>query len=326
VTHPPYRDGSPLSPPPIPDGQPVAYPPPGPRSPGRPHVRSRPALHLALLGITAVTLAITGGGFWGPLLPEPLDWINPRALLRAAVGGIPYAFWVLLILGAHEMGHYLACRYYGIPATLPFFVPGIPPLGSFGAVIRIRGIIPNRKALFDVAAAGPIAGFVIAFPLLLVEFLSAEAIVPPDGPGLALGSPMAIYFLHSFVPEGMTLRIDSVFVAGWVGMLVTSLNLFPVGQLDGGHAAYAVSRTLHRWLSRLTVLALFVFITLLWLGLGQAPAYTLWLAILLWMRDRHPRLLDESTPLGTGRKIVAVLLLAIFLLSFIPIPLSFIDG
>jgi membrane-associated protease RseP (regulator of RpoE activity) len=323
VTYPPNRDGSSFTSPPIQGGQSATYPPPFPRAP---RVRSRPLLHLTLLGFTVITLAITGGGWWELMLPQPIDWITPSALFRAAIAGIPYAFWVLLILGAHEMGHYLACRHYGIPATLPFFVPGIPPLGSFGAVIRIRGIIPNRKALFDVAAAGPIAGFAIAFPLLLVQFLSAEAVVPMDEPGLRLGSPLALYFLRSAVPEGMTLRVDSVFVAGWVGMLVTSLNLFPVGQLDGGHAAYAVSRRLHRWLSRVTVLGLFLFVALQWFGLGQAPAYTLWLVILLWMRDRHPRLLDESTPLGPGRKLVAILLAAIFLLSFIPIPLSFVGG
>lgn len=294
---------------------------PQPRPP-----RTRPALHLGLLAATALTLAFAGGVFWEGLLSHWGDLFHPARLLRMMAAGLPYAFWVLVILGAHEMGHYLACRRYGIPATLPFFVPGPPPLGSFGAVIRIRGAIPDRKALFDVAAAGPLAGFAVALPVLLWGFFTAEPYPGTLEGGSFLGPPLVLSALEPFLLERGALRLNSLFGAGWVGMLVTSLNLFPVGQLDGGHAAYAVSRRLHRLLARFTLGAMFALLLYHVLVIGQAPAYLVWFAILLWMRDRHPRLRDESSPLGAGRKIVALLLLLIFLMAFIPIPFLFVDG
>jgi len=268
-----------------------------------------------------LTLAFAGGVFWEGLLESLADLLDPARVLHAMAAGLPYAFWALLILGAHEMGHYLACRHYGIPATLPFFIPGPPPLGSFGAVIRIRGAIPDRKALFDVAAAGPLAGFAIALPVLLWGYLTAEPLPGPAEGGTFLGPPLVLISAGPFLAARGALQLNGLFGAGWVGMLVTSLNLFPVGQLDGGHAAYAVSRRLHRVLARLTLAGMFALLLFHVLVIGQAPAYLLWFAVLLWMRDRHPRLLDESVPLGAGRKCLAVLLLLVFLMSFIPIPL-----
>jgi membrane-associated protease RseP (regulator of RpoE activity) len=291
----------------------------------------RPRVHLALLALTFVSLALSGGLIWEGGIAElqsDLDLLRPRILWSNFVGGLTYAFWVLAILGAHEMGHYVACRYYGIPATLPFFIPGIPPLGSFGAVIRIRGRIPHRKALFDVAAAGPIAGFLVTLPALILGLLTVEPVEPIPGAegGLYLGQPVAVaLILPVFLGGAEHFHVNSLFVAGWVGMLVTSLNLFPVGQLDGGHAAYAFSRRVHRFLSRATLLALMVFIVLQLLD-GQFPAYIVWFAILLVMRDRHPRLLEESTSLGAGRRLLAILLLLLFVLCFIAVPFSFIDA
>jgi membrane-associated protease RseP (regulator of RpoE activity) len=282
-----------------------------------------------MLPITVFTLALAGGYFWAADVEalEAASRISPWHLLeQLLVDGAPYAFWVLLILGSHEMGHYLACRYYRIPATLPFFIPGPPPIGSFGAVIRIRGAIPHRRALFDVAAAGPIAGFLVALPVLTWGLLAAEPFVPAPGADPALeahiGPPVALVLLQSLLPPG-AIESNALLGAGWVGMLVTSLNLFPIGQLDGGHAAYAVARRLHRLASRLTLIALFTLIVAQIYWLEQFPAYLLWFAILLWMRDRHPRLIDESGSLGAGRKLVAIALLLIFLISFIPVPFFF---
>lgn len=299
---------------------------PRPVQPRRPP-RSRPGLHLALLAATTLSAAYAGGAFWLGMLSDWSDLFDPALIARTIAAGLPYAFWVLLILGAHEMGHYLACRRYGIPATLPFFIPGPPPLGSFGAVIRIRGAIPDRKALFDVAAAGPLAGFAIALPLLLWGFFTAEQLPgPPGGDGTYLGPPVVLSLVRRFVVDPGSIQVGSAFGAGWVGMLVTSLNLFPVGQLDGGHAAYAVSRRLHALLARLTLGVMFALVLYHVFVIRQAPAYLVWFAVLLWMRDRHPRLRDETSPLGPGRKIVALLLLLIFLLSFIPIPLLLVGG
>jgi membrane-associated protease RseP (regulator of RpoE activity) len=280
-----------------------------------------------MIPLTLVSLGLAGGLVWvQSATAEELEAFvtgpfSSGLFWPLVVDGLPYALWVLLILGCHEMGHYLACRWYGIPATLPFFIPGPPPLGSFGAVIRIRGAIPHRRALFDVAAAGPIAGFAVALPVLLVGIVGAEAVPPADaslGEG-AFGPPMLLLLLRDLIPEGGA-RANALIGAGWVGMLVTSLNLFPVGQLDGGHAAYAVSRRLHRVLARLTLAGMLVLILGHIYWLRQFPAYLLWFGILLWMRDRHPRLVDEISPLGAGRFLVAGLLLIIFLLSFIPVP------
>jgi len=273
-----------------------------------------------------VTLAFAGGAHWEGRIAYLSELLDPVLLARAMVAGLPYAFCVLLILGAHEMGHYLACRYHGIPASLPFFVPGPPPLGSFGALIRIRGAIPDRKALFDVAAAGPLAGFAVALPVLLWGFLTAEPLLEPARGGTYLGPPLLVLLLDRLLLDPGPLQVGSLFGAGWVGMLVTSLNLFPVGQLDGGHAAYAVSRRLHGLLARFTLGAMFALLLYHVLVIGQAPAYLIWFAVLLWMRDRHPRLRDEASPLGAGRKLVALLLLLIFLMSFIPIPFLFLEG
>ena len=293
----------------------------------------RALLHLLLFASTALTLAITGGLFWEGLTPEPPTLaaaLTPRFLLSAMAAGLPYALAVLAILGAHEMGHYVACRVYGIPATLPFFLPGIPPLGSFGALIRIRGPIPDRRALFDVAAAGPIAGFVVALPILVYGVATAGT-YPIDGAetpraGVYLGAPALIQLLRFVLHGDLGLTMNALAGAGWVGMLVTSLNLFPVGQLDGGHAVYALSRRLHRFVAFLTLGALAALIVGQYVGDGRLPPYLLWFAILLWMRDRHPRLVDESRSLGPGRIAVALLLLAIFVLAFIPVPLMIVEG
>ena len=267
--------------------------------------------------VPATFFTLTLAGLWWEDPPDPEGESTWRF-------GLPYAWWVMAILGSHEMGHYVACRFHRVRATLPFFIPGIPPIGSFGAVIRIRARIPDRRALFDIAAAGPIAGFAVALPVLLVGFLVAEPFDPGDlEGGWSVGPPLLVWFLGDLLVEG-TIRTNHLIGAGWVGMLVTSLNLFPVGQLDGGHIAYALSRRMHRLLARLSLVGLFSLIVFQVVFLGQAPAYVLWFGILLWMRDRHPRLIDErNVGITRGRKFVALVLLAILLLSFIPVPFIF---
>jgi len=275
---------------------------------------------------TFFTLAVAGGFFWEGVEPEAQSLRDlPEILWSFFVGGLRYAIWVFLILGFHEMGHYWACRFYRIPVTLPFFLPGIPPFGSFGAVIRIRGPIPHRRALFDIAAAGPIAGFLVALPVLVVGLLQAEPFVPEPGENangtFSLGEPVALVMLARLLSLAADLEVNSLIGAGWVGLLVTSLNLFPVGQLDGGHAAYAFSRRLHRALARATLVLLLGVVLIQIVIYSQFPPYLIWFAVLLWMRDRHPTLLDESTPLGPGRKIVALCLALIFVLSFTLMPI-----
>jgi membrane-associated protease RseP (regulator of RpoE activity) len=291
-----------------------------PSAPPTPRLRR---LHVTLFAATYLSLAFTGGAFWEEALLSWSDLLSPAIFLDVMMSGLPYATYVVLILGAHEMGHYLACRRYAIPATLPFFIPGLPPLGSFGAVIRIKGIIPNRKALFDVAAAGPIAGFSIALPLLIAGVVRAEPFVPsPEVEGVAtgLGPPLVLFLVQPLIEQNAAMHVNSMFGAGWVGMLVTSLNLFPVGQLDGGHAAYAISRRLHRFTAIFAIAGLLALIMIQIVAFWQFPAYLAWFVILLWMRDRHPRLSDERSGIGVGRILLALVLALLFLLSFIPVP------
>ena len=285
--------------------------PPPPAPPPR---TSRPLLHVGLFLATAVTATAAGAGFG----LAPIE-----VVLSSLDRGLTYAACLLAILGAHEMGHYLACRYYGIRATLPYFIPGVPFVGTFGAVIRIRSPIPSRRALFDVAAAGPIAGFVVALPIFLVGLWQATPTELPPGV-MILGRPVLRTLLGPVFHDGYTgsLQVGPLYLAGWVGMLVTALNLFPVGQLDGGHVAYSFSRRLHRRMAFSTIAVMFGLIAWQVFFARSGPAYLLWFAILIWMRDRHPRLIDETDRLSPGRRALAVVLAIVFLLSFMSAPIS----
>lgn len=287
--------------------------PVGRESPPRPRA-SRPWLHAGLLVATFVSLAVC----WSLLFEQAPLW---RIDL-----GLAYALPVLAILGAHEMGHYVACRIHGVRATLPYFLPGVP-LGTFGAVIRIRQRIPDRRALFDIAAAGPIAGFVVALPLFVHGIATAHWSPPPTVeapplPSIHFGSSILSVALRAWLhPLPGSLSVGPTYVAAWFGMLVTSMNLFPVGQLDGGHAAYAVSRRLHRFLAWGTILG-----TLTWVGASmlvrmEPSPYVLWCGILLFLRARHPPLVDPYVPLGRRRRLVAAGLLVLFVITFMPIPI-----
>lgn len=286
--------------------------------------RRRAWLHGVLLLATFVTACMSGSWWWEDTSNVTGTWAELLSPSRLA-HGIPYALLLILILGAHEMGHYLACRYYRVPATLPFFIPGPPLLiGTFGAVIRIRGPIPSRRALFDIAAAGPIAGFIVALPVLIVGAARLVEVPPtPDLHGMFIGDPLvsiaAIRFFHG---SDASLQLNSIYGAAWVGMLVTSMNLFPVGQLDGGHAVFAISPRAHAVISWATIAGFAVWVIGQSVWTGMPSPYSLWLGILLILRGRHPRLLDEGEPLGWGRRAVAAFLLAILVLTFMGAPMG----
>jgi len=284
--------------------------------------RPRLWLHGGLLIATFLTATMAGSWIWEGTLDLDASWGALVDVSRLA-HGVTYASLLLLILGAHEMGHYIACRYYGVPATLPFFIPGPPMLiGTLGAVIRIRGAIPSRRALFDIAAAGPIAGFLVALPLLILGVANATVLpLTKDLHGLALGPPLSSWFLEHLLHGDAPLQVGSIYGAAWVGMLVTSMNLFPVGQLDGGHALFAISPRAHRVVSWVTIGGLAALVVAQSVADRTPSAYSLWLVILLGLRDRHPRLIEESEPLGPGRLAFAFALAVIFALSFIPSPL-----
>jgi membrane-associated protease RseP (regulator of RpoE activity) len=286
---------------------------------GPPSGSGRPFLHLALFLATLLTTLIAGAILDADNgLSRAWEIVRHPALWLA---GAPYSFSVLAILLAHEMGHYLACRRYGIDASLPYFVPGIPILGTFGAFIRIRGRITTRNALFDIGVAGPLAGFLAALPFFLVGMSRSTVIPAPAAGGIDyyLGFPalfsLALPLFFPGIPVGSVLRLSPYLTAAWVGMLATSLNLLPAGQLDGGHICYAVSRKLHARVSRLTLIGVIL------LG-ALHRAWIVWAVVLLLLGDRHPPLLDDGEDLSRGRKLLAWAALIIFLLSFMPIPLE----
>ncbi len=253
----------------------------------------------------------------------PVAWVvhDPRVLLS----GIPFAGTLMLILLAHEMGHYLYCVRYGVNATLPFFIPAPTLIGTLGAFIRIKSPIRSRAALFDIGIAGPLAGFVVAsvtllFALTLSKPLTATAV----DSAIPIGYPLVFYIAHwvlahlgtngaGSLPLGMA-YLHPIALAAWVGMFATALNLLPGGQLDGGHIVYAVSPRAHRWTSRMAVVAL-VGMSWWWLG------WLVWAILLRISGARHPHVPLEPG-LTRGRRVLffaAVLMLA---LTFMRAPLQ----
>lgn len=233
------------------------------------------------------------------------------------VGGVSYSIAIMTILLAHEMGHFFASRWYGIPSTLPFFIPfPFSPFGTFGAIIKMRGIVINKKALFDIGAAGPLSGFIVAVPCVLIGMkLSVVGVATPNA--LRLGDPLLFKLLQWLVvelPPGREVFLHPIGYAGWVGLFVTALNLMPVGQLDGGHIIYAVFGEKSRWAYGFSIAVL------AGLALLYNPGWLVLIALLLIFGMRHPRPFDEQTPLDRKRKILAVVMLAIFVLSFTPTP------
>ena len=183
-------------------------------------------------------------------------------------------------------------------------------------------MIPSRKALFDIAAAGPIAGFLVALPLMIVGVANAKVLpATTESHGLSLGPPLMSLFFEHLMHGNAPLEVGSVYGAAWVGLLVTSMNLFPVGQLDGGHAWFAMSPATHRTASFTTIGAVALLVVAQTIVHRSPSAYWLWLLILIGLRNRHPRLIDESKPLGPGRIAIALALVLIFALTFIPAPL-----
>lgn len=286
--------------------------------------RKKTILHLALFLLTVYSTSIAGAMFdeYGFTFTALVHLILNPASLKA---GFPFSFWLIFILGAHEMGHYLACRKYGVPATLPFFIPGPTLFGTFGAVIRIRGIIPDRNVLFDIGIAGPAAGFLASIPALVLGLSQAAIVHAPLQEGDVLfGDSFLIWILEKFIfsesgPD-LVIAVNSVFYAGWAGLLATTMNLFPVGQLDGGHICYAISRKFHRILS---IAAIFMMAALVIYSLFEhgVSVWLLWLLILIIMGSRHPALLFEEKSLTRKRKLLSLLALIIFLLSFMPNPI-----
>jgi len=238
--------------------------------------------------------------------------------------GFWYSGTALAILGCHELGHYFACRYYDVDASLPFFIPVPTLFGTLGAFIKIKEPIPNKRMLFDIGIAGPIAGFLVAVPALFLGVaMSHVARVPPNFEGIEMGEPLlfkaASYLFWGAIPDGYSLNLHPMAFAAWFGLLVTALNLFPVGQLDGGHISYAVLGRKSTYVTLGTigvaiVLAFFSSSLIMWTGLM--------VVMLLMFGPRHPRVFDEHVPLDRTRLLLALFAVVMFALCFTPAPIE----
>jgi membrane-associated protease RseP (regulator of RpoE activity) len=280
-------------------------------------------LHALLFVLTLATTILAGAGHYGAFLSD-FGVRQIPATLGLLANGLWYSLTILAILGAHEMGHYLACRYYRVDATLPYFIPAPLLTGTFGAVIRIREPILSKRALFDIGIAGPIAGFLVAVPALFLGLLlSNTAPLPAHFSGLELGEPLLFRWGAQLVwgtpPAGETLNLHPMAFAAWFGFLATALNLFPIAQLDGGHISYAVFGRRSTTISyvMLAVAMILISVSLSWLF------WTLMIVVMLFLAGaRHPPVLDEDVPLDRGRVWLAVFALVMFILCFTPAPIE----
>ena len=287
------------------------------------HVQKRPATRYRSTRVNFILLLATIGTtvFAGMMHWAGYQGINPYTWEAVAYGTLFFAFPLLAILATHEFGHYFMARRHKVAASLPFFIPSFPPLGTFGAVISMRDPIPNRKALMDIGIAGPISGLLVAIPVTAIGlWLSAVGAQPiptdiAEGGGLAYFPPLLFQFLESLIPIPENVLSHPTAFAGWVGLFVTALNLIPAGQLDGGHVARALLGKNATYVSYASLAALFIF-GLLYFG---------WMIIallILLLGARHPPPLNDLTSLDTRRKIIGSSAAIMLILCFVVVPVD----
>ena len=323
---------------PVPSADETLLPPPAP-GPGTLGALRPPLLNVFLFVLTFASAFLAGSALKDTQLPDP----TPREMLRHGLG---FSLALLFIMLAHEMGHFFLARKHGVDATWPFFIPApvLSLIGTLGAVIRLRSLPKTRRALLDIGAAGPIAGFVATLPVLVLG-LRWSTVVPvePESPhwtlfeallqwfrngtwpplreAFDLGYPLGMDLVQRLVvgqlPEGMTLALHPIAVAGWFGFLLTALNLLPLGQLDGGHVLYAASPRLHRMLGppiSAVLLALGVFTAF--------PGWMLWGFLMGLGLGHHPQLKDPEPRIDGRRRLMVGVSLLLLVLSFSPVPLA----
>ena len=311
----------------------LGYPPIIELPPPRP-VRQRRRLWLAaiLFLLTLVSTLAVGSEFAQSYAnnAEPFSGDeNPFAVMLAPLQhphllllGIPFSFTLLGFLMAHEMGHFIACKIYGIDVSYPYFLPSPFGFGTFGAFLRIRSPIATRRALFDIGIAGPIAGFVIAAPLMAYG-IAISKIVPgaQDNSDLVFGIPPLMHIFNGIFHPGTeptSILLNPIGRAAWFGLFATALNLLPVWQLDGGHILYSLASKKHKEIS------LAVSLGLIGLGIYRWRGWALWgiVLLILSLRFRHPPVYDRWEELNASRKLLTIVAVAIFILCFTPWPVS----
>ncbi|MBX3014417.1 MAG: site-2 protease family protein [Caldilineaceae bacterium] len=302
---------------------------------------SNPWVNVILFVLTLISTLWVGSlsGDSGAVVNSASDFFLPQNIIR----GWPFALSLLAILTAHEFGHYFAARWHKLAVTLPYFLPfPLPPIGTLGAFIRLKEPVPDLRKLFDIGVSGPLAGFIVAVPLLLYG-LSTSPVMTPDPATVAWveGNSILYYYsklavLGKALPNPLTgedVLINQVTAAAWFGLLVTALNLLPVGQLDGGHTVFALFGEKARHVNRVAIGALVL------LALASLPqlqqflpalssfgftGWFVWLFLIFFMiGPYHPPPLDDVTRLDKTRRWIGYLVIAIFILTFVPVPLRF---
>jgi membrane-associated protease RseP (regulator of RpoE activity) len=311
-------------------------------------------LHVALFVATGITTTISGiiwcagvevdaaaaapaqsGGASDSILLIPWYYVRGivglawQALTHPAVlaPGVKFSASLLAILTAHEFGHYFLCRYYGVDATLPFFIPQPPGLlpGTFGAFIKMRSPVPSRRALFDIGLAGPLAGFLVIIPIAFAGVLTLQHgnITPGESGVLIFNDPLLFRLIaRVFKIDLDSAVLNSFYLAAWVGLLVTALNLMPVGQLDGGHGTFAAfGKIAHHWIGRVAFVTMVALSVLgyVWHGSPSGFLYVVLLAVMLSVRHPQP---EQMEPLGLMRVVIGVITLIVFALCFLPFPIT----
>jgi membrane-associated protease RseP (regulator of RpoE activity) len=281
---------------------------------------SRIGLNVALFALTCLSTLVAGWLFY--FGSPTFDALRASPSWWRVLAGVPFAATLLSILATHEFGHYFAARYYRASVSLPYFIPAPPPVifGTLGAIIRMRSPVRDRNSLFDIAAAGPLAGLLVAVPAFVIG-LSWSKLAPAHlfGP-LAFGESLLmrffIYLRFGEVPDGMMVFTHPVADAAWAGFLVTALNLFPAGQLDGGRIAYALFGRYHLLVGRATFVGLLVMAAVTW-----SPNWLVWAALIFFVVGfHHAPPLDDVTPLSPGRRVVGFVCLALLVLLMPPMP------
>src|SRR5882672_39033 len=310
-------------------------------------------LHGALFLVTAVTTTISGivwlsgsevnavssppatGGGAGSLLLIPWYYLTAvgsliwQALTHPAVlaPGVKFSASLLAILTAHEFGHYCFCRYYGVDATLPFFIPQPPGLlpGTFGAFIKMKSPVPSRRALFDIGLAGPLAGFIVIIPVAFAGVLTLQHGSNPAGESgvIIFNDPLLFRLIARafkiYLDDGI---LNPFYLAAWVGLLVTALNLMPVGQLDGGHGTFAsFGKSAHHWIGRVAFVTMVALSVLGWFWHGSPSGFLYVVLLAVMLRVQHPQP-EQMEPLGAMRFAIGIITLIVFALCFLPFPIT----
>jgi membrane-associated protease RseP (regulator of RpoE activity) len=268
--------------------------------------------HVVLFIATFITTT-----FAGALLNGVIPWEQPGKMYL----GLPFSLTLLFILLTHELSHYFMSRRHNVSATLPYFIPAPSIIGTFGAVIKMKPPIPDRRSLIDIGASGPIGGFIIAVIACVIGLSLSE--VKPTGElqgGISFGTSILFDFLSRMIlnidAEKYDVLLHPVAFAGWIGLLVTSLNLLPIGQLDGGHITYALFGEKHQWISKGMIPVLLI------LGISFWPGWILWAVIMIFLGYRHPPVVYPWIELDRKRKIIGWIALVIFILTFTPTPVK----